>query len=274
MEDPPPEPIRCQLMTSKVLCPDRCVMPDGNRCSACTEGIALEQQLKELAKSMEKIRIKRCALRTVMNQNHNRLIHRFPPEIASRIFFYCFLASSCLDTHEKTNTLRLRAICQKWQQLAWATPEVWTWIHIHSGIIYRWNSNSEQLLAERLEHLASLPLTRLFFGPSTGDLAVYCVVTDLLNKHLARWYDIHFNIPACHFHRLGGFLQQNILYRLVISPDISSNKPLSTFRMKCSPIELKLTAWSLKYIGIISPWFTYLYSPSMKSLRPYNGPPI
>ena len=205
------------------------------------------------------------------NQNHDRLIHRFPPEIASRIFFYCFLASSCLDTHEKTNTLRLRAICQKWQQLAWATPEVWTWIHIHSGIIYRWNSNSEQLLAEWLERLASLPLTRLFFGPSTGDLAVYCVVMDLLNKHSARWYDIHFNIPACHFHRLGGFLQQNILYRLVISPDISSNKPLSTFRMKCSPIELKLTAWSLKYIGIISPWFTYLYSPSMKSLRPYNG---
>ena len=114
MEDPPPEPIRCQLMTSKVLLSDRCVMPDGNRCSACTKDIALEQQLKELAKSMEKICIKRRTLRTVMNQNHDHLIHRFPPEIASQIFFYYSLTSSCLDTHEKTNTLRLGAICQKW----------------------------------------------------------------------------------------------------------------------------------------------------------------
>jgi hypothetical protein len=131
--------------------------------------------------------------------------------------------------------------------LAWATPEVWTWIYINRKVIYQWNDIAAKLLAEWLERSATLPLTILLFGPSDGDSAVYCVVTDLLNKHSAR-YDITFNIPARHFHRLGGSSQKNILHRLVIAPNISSNKPLSTFRMKCSPIELKLTVWSLKYI--------------------------
>jgi len=190
MADPPPEPIRYHLRTMKVLRPDRCGMPDGNRCSACTEDIALEQQFKELETSMEKIHIKRRALRTVMNQNHDRLIHRFPPEIASRIFFYYSLI-----------TLFLRAVCQKWRQLAWATPEVWPWIYINHKVIYWWNSNVAKLLVEWLERSAALPLTIRFVGPSDGDSAVYCVVTDLLNKHSAR-YDIQLDIPAHHFHRL------------------------------------------------------------------------
>jgi len=249
--DPSPEPIRSQLMTTKVLRPDGCVMPDGNRCSACTEDIALEKQLKELENLTEKIHIRRRALRTVMNQNHDRLIHRFPPEIASRIFFYYSLASSCLDTYEKTNTLCLGAVCRKWRQLAWTTPEVWTWIHIHNRIIYRWNNNAAKLLAEWLERSATLPLTIRFLGPSNGHSAVYCVVTDLLNKHSARWYDLELDIPARHFHLLGGSSQQNILHKLVIFPNISSNEALSTFRMACSPIELGLMYWSLKYVDIL-----------------------
>ena len=251
MADPLPEPLRHQLMTTKVLRPDRCVMPDGDRCSACTEDIALEQQLKELKRLMEKIHIKRRALRTVMNQNHDRLIHRFPPEIASRIFFHYSLITRFMETYAKTNTLFLGAVCQKWRQLAWATPKVWTWIYINDKVIYRWNSNAAKLLAEWLERSAALPLTIRFVGPSNGDSAVYCVVTDLLNKHSARWYDIRLVIPACHFHRLGGSPQQNILHKLAISPIISRNEELSMFRIECSPIELRLMDWSLKYVDIL-----------------------
>jgi hypothetical protein len=263
MADPPSEPVRCQLRTTKVLRPDRCVMPDGNCCSACTEDIALEQQLKELKKLMENIHIKRRALRTVMNQNHDRLIHRFPPEIASRIFFYYSPITGFLETYAKTNTLFLGAICQKWRQLAWATPEVWTWIYINHKLIYRWNSNAAKLLAEWLERSATLPLTIRFLGPSNGDSAVYCVVTDLLNKHLSRWYDIELDIPAHHFHRLGGSSQQNILHKLGILPSIGSNQPLSMFRMECSPIELGLMYWSLKYVDILWNNLTALHLASL-----------
>jgi hypothetical protein len=214
MADPPPEPIRYHLRTMKVLRPDRCGMPDGNRCSACTEDIALEQQFKELETSMEKIHIKRRALRTVMNQNHDRLIHRFPPEIASRIFFYYSLVSMCLDSYTKTNTLFLGAVCQKWRQLAWATPEVWTSIHIKQRkVILRWNSNAKspprQMVGtfgySSVDYTPLLSVRRRFGGVLCGDGSVEQALGAVV---VVLWYDIELDIPARYLHRLGGSLQK------------------------------------------------------------------
>ena len=196
MAVPLPEHIRCQCTTTKTLRPDRCIMSDGNPCSACTENIALEQELKDLQNVRGKIHIKQRTLRTAMNQNHDRLIQRFPPEIASRVFFHSSLASLRFDTYAKTNTLFLGAVCQRWRQLA--TPELWTSIHIGSKIIYQWTTNTKQLFTEWLERSATLRLTIRFLDPSNSESAdeVYRVVTDLLNKHSARWYDIHLDLPT------------------------------------------------------------------------------
>jgi hypothetical protein len=59
---------------------------DGRPCSACTEEIELEKEKKELEIRIKKIYIRRRALRTAMNENHDPFIHKFPPEIASHIF--------------------------------------------------------------------------------------------------------------------------------------------------------------------------------------------
>ena len=93
---------------------------------------------------------------------------------------------------------------------------IWSldWIYIDHKLVYRWNA--EQLLAEWLECLATLPLTILFFGLPDSGSVVYCVLTDLLNKHLVWWYDLALDIPVCHLHHLGSSSQQNIPRRLVI----------------------------------------------------------
>jgi hypothetical protein len=64
------------------------VVWDGEPCSACAEDIELELAIKELEDQIEKMYIKRRALRTIMNENHDQLISKFPPEIASEIFIY------------------------------------------------------------------------------------------------------------------------------------------------------------------------------------------
>jgi hypothetical protein len=271
MAVPPPELNRCQCLTAKVLRPDRCVMLDGNLCSACAEDIVLEQELKELEKLVEKIHIKRRALRTAMNQNHECLIHKFPPEIASQIFFHYSLANLHFDTHAKTNTLFLGAVCQKWRQLAWATPELWTSINIGRNIIHQWTTSTEQLFAEWLQRSATLPLSIRFIDLSQSDSVdgVYRVVTDLLNKHSARWYNVHLHLPARHLHHLCSLSQENILHRLAISPIVGSDTfppseaALSTFRMKCSPVELRLTSLSMKYVDIMWNNLTVVYLSSL-----------
>jgi hypothetical protein len=64
------------------------VASDGKPCSAYTEDIELELAINELEDQIEKMHTKRRALRTVMNENHDHLIAKFPPEIASQIFIH------------------------------------------------------------------------------------------------------------------------------------------------------------------------------------------
>ena len=71
----------------KVLRPsEQCAVVDGKPCAACAEDIELEKEKKELEIRIKKIDLRRRSLRTVMNENHDRLIPRFPLEIASHIF--------------------------------------------------------------------------------------------------------------------------------------------------------------------------------------------
>ena len=115
---------------TKVLRPERCVVLDGKPCAACTENIKLEQevqeleqQIQELEKMIEELHNRRRALRTVMNENHDHLIHKFPPEIASHIFIQYAPPSVSENKKYRSTPLRLGSVCRKWRQLAWATPQ-------------------------------------------------------------------------------------------------------------------------------------------------------
>ncbi|KIM36949.1 hypothetical protein M413DRAFT_282669 [Hebeloma cylindrosporum] len=265
----------CQCKATKVLRPDRCIMPDGKPCSACTEDIQLERQLQDLEKLAQEIHAKRRALRTTMNQNHDRsLIPKFPPEIASRVFFHYSLASLRLDTYAKINTLFLGAVCHKWRELAWATPELWTSINVGQKLIHQWSLSAGLLFSEWLERSGTLPLSIRFLDPINNDSAndVYRVVMDLLNKHSARWYDVYLDIPARHLHRFSRLSQENcVLVRLVLSLGACSNDisppeaALSTFSMNCSPRELKLVSLSLKYVDIRWNNLTIVYLASLRA---------
>jgi len=144
--------------------------------------------MKELQDSIEKIQIKRRALRTVMN--HDPLIHKFPPEIASRVFIQYAPTSDFFSENSKNCPLYLGAVCQKWRQLAWATPQLWSSLRIgRRSDWYAFRRNSEdlpQLVTEWLERSSSLPLAidfhmSLFGNP--GD-KVYSEVIDILNNLL------------------------------------------------------------------------------------------
>ena len=97
---------------------------DGPPCSACAEDIELEKEVNGLEIRIEEIHIRCRALRMAMNENHDHLIHKFPPEIASHIFVQSAPPSACFDGKDRSCPLYLGSVCQKWQQLAWATPHL------------------------------------------------------------------------------------------------------------------------------------------------------
>jgi len=248
----------------KILRPGRCIAWDGKPCAACTEYIKLERETHELELEIKKINISRRALRTVLNENHDQLIHKFPPEIASHIFAQYAPLSACFDKYGRNNPLYLGAVCQKWRQLAWATSGFWTSLRIQlckDGPVESENDKRlPQLVTEWLERSASVPLTirlddhcrRVGVGDTYWD-----GVINILNKHSAGWQDMEFDFPAHHLHPLCGSSQETILRRLGLRhpPTFSRSHPseYSTFRMKsyASPTDLTLLAIGLPYVDII-----------------------
>jgi hypothetical protein len=240
----------------KVLRPEQCAVWDGKPCAACDEDIELEKEKKELEIRIEKIDLRRRALRTVMNKNHDRLILRFPPEIASHIFIQYAPPSALFNKGNRSTPLYLGAVCQKWRQLAWATPQLWSSLLVGSIECGRYNCSSRsdlpQLIADWLERSASLPLTIRF-----DQVPVYHDVINILNKHSAKWYDMHFGLPPRYLHRLHGSSDSpgNILRRLVLCSSLSStgDSDCSTFSMKSkpSPTDLTLLMVGLRHVDIM-----------------------
>ena len=229
----------------KVLRPKRCAVLDGKPCAACTEDIKLEQEIRELEQMIEKLHNRRRALRTVMNENHDHLIHKFPPEIASHIFIQYAPPSVNSYKGGRSTPLLLGSVCRKWRQLAWATPQLW------SSIVIGPDKVPLGLVAEWLERSASLPLTIKFYGYS-GQLKG---VSQILNKHSARWYDMYLYIPPTFFRRFDGLSQGNILHRLVLrtntSPNTHSDPPKFSMKSEPRPTDLTLLEVGLPCVVII-----------------------
>ncbi|KIM36973.1 hypothetical protein M413DRAFT_31359 [Hebeloma cylindrosporum] len=179
-----------------------------------------------------------------MNQNHDPFIHRLPPEIVSRIFFHYSRVNKSFTTSAKTNTLFLGAVCRSWRQLAWATPELWNSFFIGYGIVSRWSEDMNRRWGDE----------------------VYRAMTDVLNKHSARWYDMDLAISERHLHLFSGIAleKKSILRRLVLSTKLTrSEAALVRFKMNCSPIELKLASLSLEYVDILWDNLTVVHLSSL-----------
>jgi hypothetical protein len=242
----------------KVFRPERCIVLDGKPCAACTEDIELEMEINELEKEIEKIHIRRRALRTVMNENHDSLILKFPPEIVSHIFIQYSPPNGRTDKPDGSSPLYLGAVCQKWRQLAWATPELWTSLRIAPCEEYGLSMGDlPQLASEWLERSASLSLTIRMVDCWGWVVDEDDEIINILNTHSARWRDIHFDLPARHLHRLYGSSQENILRRLVLHHPFARAQAepadFSVFSMKSkpSPTGLTLIRVGLPYVDIV-----------------------
>ena len=242
------------MVARKILRPEQCVVLDGKPCRACTEDIELEKEKKELEIKIKKIYIRRRAIRTAMNENHDPFIHKFPPEVASHIFIQYSPPSERFDRPHRNSPLYLGAVCQKWRQLAWATPQLWSSFQI---CIPPSHPHQAQFILEWLDRSASLPLTIRLHSyirhPENKDKDGRDEVINLLNKYSARWHDMHVELPAHLLERLSGSSQENILRRLVLHIFNSPPSHVSKFSMKSkpSPTELTLKRVGLPYVDIV-----------------------
>jgi hypothetical protein len=155
-----------------------------------------------------------------MNAVHDPFIHKFPPEIGPHLFRLCLPTLSSgehleaiLNTQEdrsSANILRFGAVCRKWRQVAWATPDLWDTLHFRTRLRTRRSlaESLPDLVHKWLERSGNLPLTIVFRhypaykneyfnkGKSKADRRTLEVaiglVVETLNVHSPRWQYLSF----------------------------------------------------------------------------------
>ncbi|EGN94139.1 hypothetical protein SERLA73DRAFT_15571, partial [Serpula lacrymans var. lacrymans S7.3] len=89
------------------------------------------------------------------------LARRMPPEIVSHIFEYCIPPEGSRPSVSEAPLL-LSRICRHWQEVALATPQLWSAIRLHlPANIFEWDTalfRHVQALQFWLDHSGNLPL--------------------------------------------------------------------------------------------------------------------
>ena len=154
--------------------PITCVVLEGGPCSACRERTMIRQKIKQLEEELAKLKAKHDAVTSTMNAIHDPFIHKLPPEIGSHIFRLSLPTLSngehleaILNLYENRSSaeiLNLGAVCRKWRQLAWTTPDLWNTLYLRIGLETRQSlaESLPDLVREWLERSGSLPLTIFF----------------------------------------------------------------------------------------------------------------
>ena len=248
--------------------PVACTMLEGGPCSVCKEREAIREKIGQLEEEITQLKAKHHALGSRMNEIHDPFIHKLPPEVGSHIFRLCFptFYFEDVDRWSKaaafTRVLRLGAVCRKWRQLAWATPDLWDTLYfmispLTKRSLVQWLPG---LLHEWLSRSGMRPLTIFFryFGCSQesdysssddevahGSLietlnSAVEVVIEVINSHSGRWRNLHLDVSGDIPERLCGSIRPNQLRFLELGID---GETLATpkFTMKSKPFPTQLT---------------------------------
>ncbi|KAF9522718.1 hypothetical protein CPB83DRAFT_864005 [Crepidotus variabilis] len=124
----------------------------------------IEHQIVHAQCALTKLLDEKERMASALNEHHDPLIRRFPPELASRIFLYTLPyqpSTAVFDSvfEEKTHikaVFKLGHVCRHWRAVAHSTPELWT---IFSATISPRNCVSlVQRSRDWLERSRGLPL--------------------------------------------------------------------------------------------------------------------
>jgi len=202
-----------------------CVALEGSPCLPRRERDAIREQIEQLEEEIIKLKEKHRTLGGRANEVHDPFILKLPSEISSHIFRLSLPTLDLKDIHllwDKaaafTRVLKLGAVCQKWRQLAWATPDLWDTIYLDFPTcmkipLVQWLPG---LLREWLSRSSMRPLTIFFryFGcleEFDGDppyeefpdeSTVFSVesaadfVIEVINLHSGRWRNLHLDVTV------------------------------------------------------------------------------
>ncbi|PPQ83938.1 hypothetical protein CVT25_000691 [Psilocybe cyanescens] len=240
-----------------------CDILDGAPCLPCQQSIKLEAQIV-VAKgpALDNLLILKRNLRTEINDHHDPITRRFPPELTSRVFEISSEECGPYDLHGEIpwdqlfTPLILGAVCQTWRHIAWSSPSLWTRICISSKVAMK--DAYVDLVEEWLQRSGQLPLSMdiKFSSSNIPTNATFRRLISIINRHSNHWQNMDIN---CYPEQLrficGDSTDAPILRNLSITG--SGSRPRANYifnstmdSMKPRPSCVHLTDIHLKSVGI------------------------
>ena len=254
-----------------------CVVLGGNPCWACEERADIQNQMKRLEEEMIKLKAKYRALGTTINAIHDPFIHKFPPEIGSHIFRLCLptpMTYPICDYPSNTReaflwALKLGAVCRKWRELAWATPNLWVTLSITvmPSTLRTMARSWPGLISEWLGRSGVLPLTIMFrqdgFSSNDSEEEEFDDATnqiiDVINLHSSRWRHLSLEVDADITERFSGSMDPNQLFLLELV--VNGRRSLTqNFIMKSKPFPIHLTLDNFSPTSIDIGWDNIIHA--------------
>ncbi|KIM34923.1 hypothetical protein M413DRAFT_449996 [Hebeloma cylindrosporum] len=243
---------------------------EGGPCAPCRENAAIYHRIEELETEIAELKAKRRALATTINANHDPFIHKLPSEIGSHIFCHCMpsFGSPIYDlwmnqSGEWMTPLTLGAVCRKWRQLAWATPNLWVapYVKIEPSTALSLAESLPNLLREWLGRSGSFFLT-IFFEhsgysePSPGISFEFNyaekrrvkilktateLVIEVINSYWGRFFNVHLGLAADIHQHISGSMQPSAITCLELSVRYGGRSSAQKFSTESNPNPKYLT---------------------------------
>jgi len=182
--------------------PTKCTISEGSPCPACSDLIALDVEISVLVK-------KRRMIEAGINGLHDPLFHNLPLEIVTQIFT-CYVDQSTTpffigDWQELDSELPsyapliLGGVSKAWREAVWATPPLWSSLHIR---IKSHTRPSVQLIREWLSRSGQLPLSIRVDSSGIQELPTLYTFLDVLQEYAHRWNILLLSIEPCWYPKL------------------------------------------------------------------------
>jgi len=256
-----------------------CIVLEGDPCLPCKERKEIQKQIEQLEEEITKLKAKHHALGGRINAIHDPFIHKLPPEVGSHIFRLCLPTLDFEDLRDDeaaafTRVLRLGAVCQKWRQLAWTTPDLWDTLFLRitpstrlslakslPGLLREWLSRSGiRPLTIIFRHFGCFPSFPSYRNPWDDFRSIATIlesatdsVIEVINLHSGRWQNLHLDVRADISERLCGLAQPNQLFGLELRA-YGNASPMPKFVMKTKPFPTQLTLFNFSLTSIDIGW--------------------
>ncbi|KAF9476536.1 hypothetical protein BDN70DRAFT_812118, partial [Pholiota conissans] len=134
------DPKRCRYCDYPPEGDTLCNPTDPNACEPCKRLFEIEAEVKEIRMTLVDKERERQKLKSQVNEQHDKLGHRLPPEIAGKIFELC-IPGNLFDLGYYSRPSRstfcspliISAVSTRWRDLSYSTPRLWNILPLYSG---------------------------------------------------------------------------------------------------------------------------------------------